>query len=110
MDRNEDAPFMRGFSSPLTLLRALTGGFGYWRMQSWPRFQALRPPLGNTVLLMGIVFVLTTVIAVAGGVTAAVSRAPVRRQLRATPSNVCDGRTVAATSAARPRAAAPGVA
>lgn len=56
------------------LARAVTGDFGYSRMQSRPVLEVLGPALANTVLLMGIVFVLTTVVAVLGGVVAAVFR------------------------------------
>lgn len=54
------------------LSSALTGDLGYSRLQAQPVLLAILPALGNTVILLGISFVLTLIIAIPAGVFAAV--------------------------------------
>jgi peptide/nickel transport system permease protein len=54
--------------------QAVQGDFGYSRQQHRPVLEIIVPALGNTVILMGIAFVISTVIAVFLGTIAATQR------------------------------------
>jgi peptide/nickel transport system permease protein len=53
---------------------ALHGNFGFSRLENRPVFQVVLPALGNTVLLMGIAFAVSVVLAVLLGTVAALHR------------------------------------
>ena len=46
------------------LIQALQGDFGYSRAQHRPVLEIILPALGNTLILMGLAFVISTIIAV----------------------------------------------
>ena len=77
---SEDAARLRalyGLDQPITarylnwLGAALSGDFGYSRLFSQPVMDVLLPRLGNTVLLMGLSFLLALAIAIPAGIVAA---------------------------------------
>lgn len=80
---SEDAARLReiyGLDRPLTdryaawLGAALTGDFGYSRLQARPVLDALLPALNNTIILMSLALVLALAVALPAGILAAVRR------------------------------------
>jgi len=56
------------------LVNALHGDFGYSRIQHRPVLEVVIPALGNTIILTGTAFIISTLIAIALGTTAAIHR------------------------------------
>jgi peptide/nickel transport system permease protein len=56
------------------LIQALHGNFGYSRAQHRPVLEVILPALGNTLILMGLAFVISTLIAVFLGTVAATQK------------------------------------
>lgn len=56
------------------LIQALHGDFGYSRAQHRPVVEIILPALGNTLILMGLAFVISTIIAICLGTIAATQR------------------------------------
>lgn len=80
---SEDAARLRevyGLDRPLTdryaawLGAALTGDFGYSRLQARPVLDALLPALNNTIILMSLALVLALAVALPAGILAALRR------------------------------------
>ena len=67
-----DQPIGERYWSWLT--QALHGDFGYSRAQHRPVMEVILPALGNTLILMGLAFVISTIIAVFLGTVAATQK------------------------------------
>ena len=67
-----DEPILSRYWSWLT--HAVQGDFGYSRIQHRPVLEVVLPALGNTIILTGTAFIISTLIAIALGTMAAIHR------------------------------------